>query len=190
MINIPDRPIALMLSGGFDSAVLLYLLCESGAKQVFCHTIHHRNSSYFAGKVVDYVQQKFPEVSLGHEILEKTSDNMIQIINEGYGKVIHDGFFLYDAATKNPSIEDLPDHPESRPPRATNYPTNLMDCPFLDIEKTEIIRMAHDRGILDELAAITHSCTETDGERCGQCWQCLERKVSFAKYNLVDVGIF
>lgn len=189
-ITLPEKPIALMLSGGFDSAVLLYLLCKSGAKDVSCFTIEHRNSAYYAGLIVDLIQQKFPAVSIGHEVLEKTSDNMIEIINEGYGGVIRQGYFLFDAATRNPSLEDLPDLPESRPPRAENYPRELMDCPFLEMTKVEVIAIAHEHGILDELAAITHSCTETDSERCGTCWQCLERKVSFKKNNLHDVGFY
>lgn len=189
-ITLPEKPIALMLSGGFDSAVLLYLLCKSGAKNISCFTIDHMNSVYYAGLIVDLVQQKFPEVNIGHEVLEKTSDNMIQIINQGYGSVSRQGYFLFDAATRNPSLEDLPDLPESRPPRAENYPRKLMDCPFMEITKAEVIKIAHENDILDELAAITHSCTETNGQRCGECWQCLERKISFEKNNLHDVGFY
>lgn len=189
-IKLPEKPIALMLSGGFDSAVLLYLLCKSGAKQISCFTIDHMNSPYYAGLIIDHIQQLFPDVSIGHEILQKVSDNMMQIINHGYGTVSRQGYFLFDAATKNPTLQDLPDLPESRPPRADNYPRKLMDCPFLEITKAEVIAIAHDAGILDQIAAITHSCTETTAERCGECWQCLERKVSFAKNNLQDVGFF
>ncbi len=189
-ITLPQKPIALMLSGGFDSAVLLYLLCKSGAKQISCFTIDHMNSAYYAGLVVDHIQEMFPDVNIGHEILEKVSDNMMQIINYGYGSVSRQGYFLFDAATRNPTLEDLPDLPHSRPPRAENYPRKLMDCPFLEITKAEVIAIAHHYGILDGIAAITHSCTETTAERCGECWQCLERKVSFAKNNFVDVGFF
>lgn len=189
-INLPEKPIALMVSGGFDSAVLLYLLCASGAKEVSCFTIEHMNSGHYAGLVVDSIKQKFPDVSIEHEILEKTSEEVFHMINQGYGSVIKRGYFLFEAATKNPSVEDMPDLVEHRPPRGKDYPRHLMDCPFLDTTKAEIIALAHEHGILDDLAAITHTCTETHGERCGECWQCIERKISFAKNNLHDIGIF
>jgi len=68
--------------------------------------------------------------------------------------------------------------------QGTNF---ILKCPFLDMKKTDVIRLAHDRGFPMDT---TRSCTEGTDLHCGECAECLNRKKAFRESGIADPTLY
>ena len=179
----------IMLSGGLDSAVLLYLLISNEPNiQLQPFTIpKFDGAAQYADPVIEYINNKF-NVSIPKTILvgNPMAHHRLQsatAVLEIFSK--HNIDQLYIAINKNPT--ELLEYPGA-PSRASVSNDARICLPFVNMLKDEIIKILVDNNELG-LSEITHTCTEQSQGRCGVCWQCTERKWAFSQLNLIDHGL-
>lgn len=178
----------ILLSGGLDSAVLLYLIIRDYPMiDIQPFTIpKHDGAILYADPVIDHFNKKFKLVipktiavgdpNVYHRLQSKTA------VKELFEKYTVDRLFI--AINQNPpELADLPGAPQ-RDQKSDN-PKILF--PFVDLYKNDILKIMIDEDQLD-LADITHSCTEQQIGRCDRCWQCTERAWAFKQLDLLDTG--
>lgn len=178
----------ILLSGGLDSAVLLYLIIRDyPVIDIQPFTIpKYDGAILYADPVIDHFNKKFDlkipkTISVGdpnvyHRLQSKTA------VKEIFEKYAVDKLFI--AINQNPpELADLPGSPQRD--RKSDNPKILF--PFVNLYKDDILRIMIDEDQLD-LADITHSCTEQQIGRCDRCWQCTERAWAFSKLGKVDTG--
>jgi hypothetical protein len=92
-------------------------------------------------------------------------------------------FLFMGVNTNPPELDDL----EGAPRRVLTPPNSQIGYPFAHMLKDEILNIMFAEG-QEDLADITHSCTEQQVGRCNRCWQCTERAWAFNKLNKIDTG--
>jgi hypothetical protein len=185
-----DLKYGILLSGGLDSAVLLYLmLLECKNKQITPYiqpfTIEKSDRSYeFVPKILDYFNDMFgislpPTIPVGDSILHHT-----QQTRSAY----------FDIIESHPEIDVIYMGTNAIPPeplvglapvRVDTSNVENLKVPFFDLYKTHIIEMVYAYNI-EPLLNITHSCTEQALTPCNMCWQCNERIWAFRKLGKND----
>lgn len=184
-----DKRYGILLSGGLDSAVLMYLLVSRYPEidlQPF--TIpKHDGSALYAGPIVDHFNNKFGlhvplPIFVGDPDVHHTQQSTTAII-EIFRK--HPVDFLYMGVNTNPlELDSL----EGAPKRKLESPNPKLVYPFAYLTKEKILEIMFNEGQAD-LVNITHSCTEQKTGRCNKCWQCTERAWAFTQLNKEDTGI-
>ena len=58
--------------------------------------------------------------------------------------------------------------------------------PFDSYTKDTLVAMAMEEGIVDDVSKITHSCVVKSRGRCGECFWCEEREWAFQQHGLMD----
>ena len=190
-IIFPEDTFGLFISGGFDSALMLHLYCiEAKNKNIdtlHCITIDRGSAAVEFGKSICQWAEKLHQIKINHLIVsipEKLHHS--QHISYPAQQLFRFGFkTLISADTQNPDIK-LPGTEPTRIPPDANF--SGWHFPFAKMDKRETVELAHQIGILDEISELSHSCTETSGERCGSCWQCNERSWAFKEVGLIDIG--
>lgn len=189
--------VGLNLSGGADSALILYSLAKI-SKLPDIYPIHGYDlnrkiaKSYEAvDKVVDYVRSHCPNVNI-HDphivAFRKTADN------EGTRQYLWDGVeyirrrFGVDVfiigATQGMPHSARPLNKGSIPQEdfvkyREQYPLSL---PFVDVDKKYVASQYKELGI-EPLSLLTVSCCGDDIVPCKTCWWCQERYWAFGNYD-------
>jgi 7-cyano-7-deazaguanine synthase in queuosine biosynthesis len=185
----------IMLSGGLDSAVLLYLLLKEDntiAIQPFSIP-KHDGSHLFVPGILKHFENYF-NITIPNTILvgdpeahhsQQSTTAVKQILTE-YPKID----FVYFATNQNPthSFDYSQFSPDGFPNRVQGptHPKILM--PFIKMHKDEILKILFDND-QQALLSLTHSCTERKTGRCGQCFQCNERAWAFDQLDQTDLGV-
>lgn len=178
----------ILLSGGIDSAILLYLLIKVNPNiQIQPFTIAKTDGAYlYADPIIDHFNKKFnlmiPQTivvgdpTVYHRLQSTTA------VREIFEKYPVD--YLYIGLNQNPpELANLP----GAPVRDTKSTNPQIILPFVDLYKHNILEFMYDNN-QEDLIDITHSCTEQSVGRCNQCWQCTERAWAFEKLNKIDTG--
>jgi hypothetical protein len=179
----------IMLSGGLDSAILLGLLVlENKNINIQPFTIPKTDGAIlYADPVVEFTNTKFQTtipktIAVGDPTVHHRSQSKTAV-KEIFEK--HKIDILFIAINKNPEeLNSLPGAPR----RDTRSDNPRIIFPFVDLIKTDIVKLAIENDLSD-LFNVTHSCTEQQIGRCSLCWQCTERSWTFKKLNLLDSGI-
>jgi hypothetical protein len=194
ILNI-DRKYGIMLSGGLDSAVLLYLILKEN-KDINIQPFSipkHDGSHVFVPRILEYFKAQFgieiPNILLvGDPNLHHSqqSTSAIKQIFKDYAEID----FIYFATNQNPTRDfDYDRYPRgSYPDRVKTSPHPKILMPFIEMYKDEILKTVFDND-QEELLKLTHSCTEQKTGRCGQCFQCNERAWAFRQLDKSDPGI-
>lgn len=184
-----NKKYGILLSGGLDSAVLLYLLIRSNLNinlQPF--TIpKFDGAALYADPIIEYFNQKFelslPKTTLvGDPTAFHRAQSRTAIID------IFENFdidHLFIGINQNPP--ELADHP-SAPVRDKMSTDPRIVFPFVNLYKDDILRLMYKYGQQD-LIDLTHTCTEQQQGRCNICWQCSERKWAFRQLGQEDTGL-
>ena len=185
----PDKHYGLLLSGGIDSAVLLYLLIKSNPHiQLQPFTIPKTDGAYlYADPIIEHFNSKFNlTIPKTIQVGDPTVYHRLQsttAIKDIFEKYPVD--YLFIGINQNPpELADLPNAPK----RDTKSTNPRIIFPFVDLHKHNILQFMYDNQ-QEDLIDITHSCTELQTERCNVCWQCKERAWAFNKLNKIDTGI-
>ncbi len=178
----------ILLSGGLDSAVLLYLLIKSNSDiDIQPFTIPKKDgSAIYAVMVVNHLNNKFglkiPQpILVGNPNAHHTKQSMSAIL-EIFNK--HRIDYLYMGVNTNPpELNNL----TGAPKRFLSSPNPRLIYPFAEMLKDEVLKIMFDEG-QEDLCNFTHSCTEQQVGRCKLCWQCTERSWAFNRLNKIDTG--
>jgi len=177
----PDKSYGIMLSGGLDSAVLLYLIInQQPSVKLQPFTIDKTDgSSLYVNKIIDHFNKKFNTsipytIYVGdptaHHRLQSTTA-VIDIFNN------YSVDYLFNGINQNPlELNDLPGAPK----RDKESKDARIIFPFVNLLKTDILKIMF-KEKQDDLIHITHSCTEQKIGRCDVCWQCTERAWAFSQ---------
>ena len=182
----PTAHYGIMLSGGLDSAVLLYLMLSENKNisiQPFTIPKHDGSRSYI-NAILDYMNRQF-NIKLPDTILvgdpnlfhAEQGPSAVKQIKKQYPVN-----YLFFGSNQNPPVTLA----GTNPIRIQSTSDSIV-LPFFDLYKTSIIEYAVNYNA-QELFNLTHSCTEQPIGRCNRCWQCLERAWAFNELNLQDTG--
>lgn len=184
-IELPAEPFGVLVSGGFDSTLLLYLVArEAGERPFFtCNVQRGAGTEDAAVRVVRAAMSRFG-ARITHRQLCTVGPHNVQVLNaaESYlrtGEVSR----VFVADTTNPP--DLEQGPWRQPPQNQfAYPKWMF--PFLHCDKSHTVGLAHQLGLAD-VFELTHTCTDYVSLECGLCWQCRERAWGIAQNGLQGV---
>lgn len=193
LIELPEekKRIGVMLSGGADSALLLYII----AKEQFLHNTDHDiipltiarsdGAILYSPSIVDYVNKIFGMNIPRPALIGKPDLPHKDVVRLGVVAAFakHKLDYVYLAENQVPPEQIIGLYPV----RSQRSPHKQVLLPFIDLYKTHIIDMYY---ILrqEELLKLSHSCTEQTVGRCGECFNCSERAWAFKKLNRTDPG--
>ena len=198
-VDVPrDKKIAVLVSGGWDSAVLWYLVkrtCMDRNQECNAFTVPKLDGAeHYANRVLEWSSER-----LGHALMKTTivgdisSDNPsdyvtsggYEIWNEGLGEHIFSAVNAYPPNQRSMMADGYP-LPNDRFVKTEEH--HALTQPFAELTKDKIVQLAFDIGTAHEIAPITHSCTELDRGRCNNCWWCKEREWAFKVIGQDDIG--
>lgn len=182
-------PYGIMLSGGLDSAVLLYLMlkdCPTASIQPFYIAKHDGSHNYIPG-IISYLENVF-QAKLPKPIQVGTPDIHHTVINQTG---------IREALIKYPNIRYLyiginqnPPQPWGNPNwifpvRPTENTNPRLVMPFMMLYKTHIVDILLQEN-QRELLKLSHTCTEQPVGNCGVCFQCGEREWALEQLGVQD----
>ncbi len=193
-INLPvgtNKKILFGISGGADSAILLYIIAKMNRDSESNHQIlpftvpRPDGGANYSPRIVKWVSDKLnvniPEPmiigdgNLPHAVVVKV------VIKKLMESNLYD--FLYIAENKIPPItlEGL------APIRAGQPNFKRAALPFWGVTKDCTLDLYYKENV-SELLELTHTCTEWTKGRCNACFQCNERSWAFSKLGIDDPG--
>ena len=180
-----NKVFGFFISGGLDSAVLLYICClireqENLPSRFKIVTVpRHDDSSVHSARIVKWINQKF-NINLTTSIVGNPNLHHSEQVASGIEIMWYSLDYLLFGDTVNPP------HLLNGPERANSTNQKIIR-PFMKSYKDNTVRLAIELG-LSELMEITHTCTESKTLRCNVCWQCRERAWAFEVNNYIDPG--
>jgi hypothetical protein len=198
-INIdPNKKIGVMLSGGMDSAIMLFLLLKEIKENnlnvdLTVYNVPNvvDNAAVYSRQVIEYLENyfniKLKYVNIGDgraEPLKLIRGPAGQLLKSQQADVLYSGQnqFPSEAANWNSYkeasgnfVRRSPDLPEE----------DHAKYPFIKLYKKHILELYRLFDQLD-LAKITHSCTTLKEEKCHRCLWCEERAWAFSELGLED----
>lgn len=179
----PKSRIGIMLSGGMDSALLLYLLADTFSNEITPFTVPKTDgAALYVNGIIEWVNNKTNREIPNSKFIGDPNLYHGAIINNAIKEINKEYDFLYFAGNSYPE-DVLPNGPKRvrrKDPRHFQ--------PFFDCYKNEIVKAYVDFDIMD-LIPLTHTCTEQAEGRCNVCWQCKERIWAFNEINIEDTSL-
>jgi 7-cyano-7-deazaguanine synthase in queuosine biosynthesis len=163
-----NQRIGVFVSGGFDSALLLYMLyLYKSQHEIHVFVIDRPNDSLAsAKKVINWIEERFGVTCLVHTVGNSNSHHSLHVITGlmDAKKFGLDVLLLGDTA--NPAeLVGGPNRPISN--------STVVQQPFITYTKDKLVRISSLLNVL-ELLDISHSCELP--VVCGQCWHCREKE--------------
>ena len=183
--DVPKR-VGVLVSGGADSALLLYMLCQAGhyCVPLTIDRTSRRHQLIHAVAVIGWVQRQFPG-QIARHIIRQVSEDNIKEEREQAKKEIEAEYEIHtwvNGMTKNPPITfDSDQERDTR--RDTNLSRRVRNNlkPFYNMDKRHIIELYHSLGI-QELLDVSFSCEVSD-PACRKCWWCEEREWAINEFS-------
>lgn len=189
---IPEdaKRIGILLSGGMDSSILLYLLCKEvheNQKSVIinaCHMKPRTDLTVIVQSVMDYTSSKFPVTISYHTMprrfIREGVRNILDVLKCDY---VFTGCNKVVVGEFTPTKIIIGDTP---PVRGEPYNERHLR-PFIHMDKREIVELYINENVLD-MIPLTVSCgvyDMGDAEKdCGECYFCMEKRWGMQFYNL------
>jgi hypothetical protein len=183
--------IAVLVSGGLDSALLYYLVkylsMQDARYKVTPYTLERKDGSKtHAQEIIDYVHD-----TLG---CERKDTTYIPITNEDTNLQVAEGIRSLLTFNKNSKvlymgyILTLSEHTLHGVP-SPYYPkdSDFFKSPLKDFTKAHVVNLIVKLNV-EKLFEITHSCVYDIDGRCNECNRCNERAWAFKQLGLVDPG--
>jgi hypothetical protein len=187
--------IGVMLSGGADSAILLYLLCLERKlgrtnQEIIPFTVARPDGAWnYVQPIVNWVKEKL-DIDLPDPL--KVGDPTLHHSQQGrsgerqaraeYG-IEH--IFYGSQAHPDRSLIELPGEYPNRP-ASIELPGTT--CPFALVDKRHTLSL-YDVFDVWPLIELTHSCTAQTEGRCGECYNCKEREWALNELGIKDPGV-
>jgi len=181
--------IGLLVSGGFDSTLVSYLVHDARARlntdNIFEYFTVPRydDSVIHANRIIDFIDDKFNMApSIKHIVGDPDLHHSKQVMS-GVRDVLNKYEYINVLlAGENVTPAELPDGPLRG---KSNHPKLYQ--PFYEYTKGVLVQLAIDMDLID-IIKITHTCTQSKMLRCNSCWQCRERAWAFRQCNYIDPG--
>jgi hypothetical protein len=183
--------IGVMLSGGADSAILLYLLAlerklEGSTQEIVPFTVARPDGAWnYVKPIVDKINQMLnialPDpIQVGDPSLHHSKQGRSGEL-EARSKYNIDHF--YYGSQQHPPVP-MPGEYPARPDKIELPGTTI---PFALVDKR------HTLGLYEVFQAwplieLTHSCTALTEGRCGECYNCKEREWALGELGITDPG--
>lgn len=188
----------ILLSGGLDSAVLLFLLMTEYRNlnidpNIKIFTIPKSDCSYkYVPAIINEINQQFKS-NLQPTILVGNSEDhhTVQVKNatrDIFKSALVDELFI--ATNQNPPEEEF-DYKQFKNGANVRFKelTEKIHQPFLFLQKSHIIDFMFQFNA-EKLSTLTHSCIKMTDTRCTVCFPCKEREWAFLKNQKEDLGTF
>lgn len=197
MIPIKQGPVGVLVSGGADSAMLLYLLMKYHAHKIYIFTLASSLKNNVNSKHAIDVVSKCSEITGNQNFTHlvsychtQTTDKLFKNATE----YLENGTinWLYTGITKNPpesvtrEFQDETTESHERDPsvkRLVVHEDRKIITPFTNIDKKELANLYKQHNLTDTLFPLTRSCESLEffTEHCETCWWCEERKWGFER---------
>lgn len=204
VLNVPEnKHLAIMLSSGADSAILLYMICKEliangrstdEIKYIFTVPKTDGAEAHSPGVVAainDMLNINLPSPTIfGAEDVQTLhhSNQILESIRAVFNKYDPERKDLFLYLADNKAVSELVLTPEEQPFRASENPyPELLGLPFNDLLKSHTIDLHFIYGT-ERLLELSHSCTQQTYGRCGKCYHCRERQWAFDKLDKTDPG--
>lgn len=195
------RRIGIKLSGGADSALVLFLSCTTITEEkldveyIQPFTVQLATKPwqfYYSQQVIDWMRERFPNIEIKPPLTNKAE------VKTEYGPKQEEVILanisqidvLLNGITANPPKEESVHFHEwewrdkDRDVRRVEKTFGMVPrmYPVINFDKKKIAELYKDLDIMD-LFAVTRSCEgyERWDEHCGKCWWCDERKWAFGR---------
>ena len=206
-LDIYDGNIGIMVSGGADSAILLYYLMKHTTDKIHIYSqgsnLKYRRNAIIAPRVVEKCIELTGNINVVHHISYTqvaTDSSMIDApesaVKSGLVNIVYDG------TTMNPpndiSRAFVPDFDFDLTRRDSGdnelfHSDGDFYMPWANTNKKGIAEMYRDENLIDSLLPVTRSCewdptceyfndnniTDPGLGHCGECWWCKEREWAF-----------
>jgi hypothetical protein len=199
-IELPPQHqrIGVMVSGGADSAILLYLLAlerkmAGSDHELIPVTVPRTDGAWdYAGPIVSFVNTllgtNMPQpIMVGDPTVHHSEQTNT---GEKDARKKHNIEHIFYGSQKHPPVP-MPGEYPGRPDRI-EYTNNAgivtTTCPFALLDKRHTLAL-YDIFQVWSLIELTHSCTHQTVGRCGECYNCVERAWAFTDLGFVDPGV-
>lgn len=196
-IDIWPGPAAISLSGGADSAILLYILLKNGISNLDVWTLASKEKNFASPRAAYNVLCRCMELTgnynCTHNVFftpRQTLETLIVPLSTVASERKYTKF--YTGATSLPPDDQLATFRNETPLYDRRNPnverqtySGKFYIPFYNVDKKRIAELYHHYGLMDTLYPLTRSCEShilTEGH-CGVCWWCEERQWAFGKLN-------
>lgn len=201
---IYDQPVGINVSGGADSALLLYFLMKYSKHTIYIFTLDsefkQNRNSIAAKRVVAECSRLTGCTNFVHRIANVDVQDKVNLWDlsanaRANGEIVVN----YTGTTANPPKEVLASFKEPssekllRDPTVTRQPRiNDTYSPWTNIDKWKLATLYRIYGVIDTLYPLTRSCEWSYNkieecpdpgplEHCGHCWWCEERLWGFGR---------
>ena len=184
--------VGVFFNGGLNSTVLLYALLLEREKagyeiEITALTVAKVAAEKFSHSLLQDLQKKFGP--LNHQVNIDNEGSPFGRITSAIQKKLrsHEFDCIYTGLAATPPASRFFSEFGEAPIRPVASPHPTLKLPFLNLYKSHIVELSQILNIQD-LVAMTHSCTELLSERCRFCFACDERAWSFRENGMRDPG--
>jgi len=205
-LNIYDGPVGVMVSGGADSAILLYYLMKHCTETIFIFTegnnVKLRRNAIISPRVVEKCIELTGNINVVHQINYITETNLetlyknprFAVRESGYVRIVYEGLTMNPPDDISNNLVPELDFEHTRSTDGDNpifHDDNKFYMPWTNTDKKGIAKMYREENLIDTLLPVTRSC-EYDPNceffddvkdpglgHCGECWWCKEREWAF-----------
>jgi len=194
-IPIGAKKIAVLLSGGSDSAILLYILAKECKKyNIECipFTVPRADGamSYSPNIVMEINKLLNVDISIPIVVGDPENNHHSQQTRSGHREILKKfpdiDYVYYGSQSISSELENIPGVEYPWRPNRLFYQGKTV-CPFYDLTKDHTIELYYELGV-EDLLKYTHTCCVWDKGRCGKCYNCIERAWAFKKLSKIDPG--
>ena len=188
MLQEINESVSVIVSGGADSAILLYLLLKQQKHTVHITTLTNKEKFYRnaipAANVVNFCVNSTGNNNITHKFLyadAQNDDAFTNMIQSMETRIKIMGLTDVPTPDSNLEIPVLPVNDIRNSPAPRELWRGDMYFPFANLNKKDIANLYIEHNLLEKLFPITTSCESLDNvtKHCGECWWCKERQWAF-----------
>ena len=190
-ISESNSKIGILVSGGIDSGLALFLLLKTITDNRLDREIHActvtktPDAVENAIKIISLISNKF-SIPVKHHVVDSHFDSSEHTRHTAAGAIFLLNFVDIVISATNAIVSERILDDRDNPHRVSKTDPRVAR-PFLEYTKDVTISLAIKYELID-LLANSHSCIKQSYSRCGSCYWCKEREWGFRKNNYQDPG--